>query len=116
MTYLAIKNNFPVKAAATVGGITDMELFVKDFPAAEDLFRQLYKDYDEKRTQILGSRSVIKWVELINTPLLLMNGQADPQVRPYHVLNLAKKLSEQGKVFQLVILVEGNHILSGKKH
>jgi dipeptidyl aminopeptidase/acylaminoacyl peptidase len=55
----------------------------------------------------------MSWVDEINTPLLILNGQADPQVKPYHALNLAKSLSEKGKVFQLVILEAGNHILSG---
>ncbi len=34
MTYLAIKNKFPMKAAAVIGGITDLSQFIRDFPYA----------------------------------------------------------------------------------
>jgi dipeptidyl aminopeptidase/acylaminoacyl peptidase len=38
MTYLAIKKEFPLRAAATVGAITDMSLFIEDFPNVDHLF------------------------------------------------------------------------------
>lgn len=52
MTYLAMRNKFPPKAAATFGGITDMEMFIQDFPDAENLFHQIYPDYKTNRDQI----------------------------------------------------------------
>lgn len=114
MTFLAIKRRFPLKAAATIGGLSDMEMYLKDNPWSEGALKQLYPDYDKNRQQILQSRSVLNWAEAINTPVLIMNGQADTQVRPYQALNLAQKLSASGKAFQLVIIEGGNHRLSGK--
>jgi dipeptidyl aminopeptidase/acylaminoacyl peptidase len=42
-----------------------------------------------------------------------MNGADDPQVKPYHALKLALRLSELKKTYQLKIVDGGNHILSG---
>jgi dipeptidyl aminopeptidase/acylaminoacyl peptidase len=113
MTYLAIRNKFPLKAAAVIGGITDMPFYLKDRPWAENFFKENFADYAEKKDSILQTRSAINWAEQFEVPLLIMNGQADPQVVPEHALNMAAKLSEFGKAYQLVILEGGNHILSG---
>lgn len=115
MTYMVLKNKIPIKAAATVGAITNMEMYCKDNPWNEKALKELLPDYDKDRQQFFESRSVMNWAESISVPILIMNGQADTQVKPYHALNLAKKLSELGKVYQLVILEGGNHRLSGKQ-
>lgn len=114
MTYIALREKFPVKAAVTIGAITDMETFLKDNPGAEQLLTQINPDYKTSKSQQLAERSAVDWADKINIPVLVMNGQADPQVKPYHALMLANKLQEFGKTYQLIILEGGNHILSGK--
>jgi dipeptidyl aminopeptidase/acylaminoacyl peptidase len=113
MTFLALKRKFPLRAAATVGAITDMAFYLKDRPWAEEFFRENFPSYEENKDSILRARSAIYWADQLEVPLLLMNGQADPQVVPGHALNLAGRLSELGKEYQLIILQGGNHILSG---
>ncbi len=113
MTYLAIKEKFPIKAAAVVGANTDMASYLKDRPWAEQFFKDSFPEYPTKKDSILQTRSALYWAEALNVPLLILNGQADPQVDPLHALQLASKLTVSGKTYQLLILEGGNHILSG---
>jgi dipeptidyl aminopeptidase/acylaminoacyl peptidase len=112
MTYLAMKNNFPMKAAVTIGAITDLGAFIQEFPQSEQLLTRVYPEYPKNKQQVLRERSALNWAEALNVPVLLLNGQADPQVKPYHALNLAQRLAELKKPFQLVILEGGNHNLT----
>lgn len=114
MTYIALHKKISVKAVATIGAITDMEMFLRDNPAAGQLLKQVCPGYEDNKQQALDDRSAIKWAEDINVPVLIMQGQADPQVKPLHSLLLAGKLQELGKVYQLLILEGGNHILSDR--
>lgn len=44
---------------------------------------------------------------------MLTQGGSDPQVKPYHSLDLANELSLQEKLYRLIVFENGNHILSG---
>lgn len=114
MTYLALKRKFPIKAAAVIGGITDMSFYLKDRPWAENFFKENFPDYSEKKDSILQTRSALSWAKDFEAPVLIMNGQADPQVVPDHALNMAAELTGLGKEYELIIMEGGNHILSGK--
>lgn len=113
MTYLALRKKFPVGAAAVIGSITDMSMYLEGRPWAEKFFQEHYPAYADKKDSILQSRSAVFWAEDVTVPLLIMNGQADPQVAPAHALQMADKLAALNKDFQLIILQQGNHILSG---
>lgn len=114
MTYLAMKNHFPMKAAVTIGAITDFASFVSEFPQSEQLLSRIYPDYSKDKQRLAQDRSVLQWTEAVRVPVLILNGQADPQVKPYHALTLALKLTELKRPFQLVILEGGNHNLTWK--
>ncbi|HMC01545.1 MAG TPA: prolyl oligopeptidase family serine peptidase [Flavobacteriaceae bacterium] len=113
MTFLAARKNFPMRAIATVGAITDMELYLKNNPSIEAVAEQIWPDFKSNRSQILDERSAIKWADKINTPTLIMHGNNDQSVNPIHSLNLAEKFQSLGKEYELVIINKGNHILSG---
>jgi dipeptidyl aminopeptidase/acylaminoacyl peptidase len=112
MTFQAIKNNFPMRAAATIGAITDLSAYVADQRWEEKTLNSFWNDYDLNKKEILGKRSVLQWAEAIDVPLLILHGAKDPQVKPDHALRLAQQLSDAGKTYQLMILSQGNHILS----
>jgi dipeptidyl aminopeptidase/acylaminoacyl peptidase len=114
MTYIALREGFPAKAAATIGAITDIKAFNKDFPDAEKLLQQAAPEYATDKEETFRKRSAVYWADTINVPVLILNGQADPQIKPYHALNLAARLQDHNKTYQLMILEGGNHILSGK--
>lgn len=112
MTLEAIRENFPLRAAATIGAFTDLGLFIKDNPQMERVSEQIWPDYKENKDRIFERRSAVQWAEEINTPLLIMHGGNDPQVKAGHSLHLAEKLQALGKSYQLMIFEGGNHILS----
>jgi dipeptidyl aminopeptidase/acylaminoacyl peptidase len=113
MTFQAIRNKFPLRAAATIGAITDLNAYIADQRWEEKTLTGLWSDYDLHKAEILEQRSVLSWYNDIGVPLLIMHGGKDPQVKPDHAMWLAQKLSTAGKPFQLMIFAEGNHILSG---
>lgn len=113
MTYLALKNKVEVRAAATIGAITDLEAYISDRPWDEQNLKNLWDDYDRKKKQILDHRSVMAWYDSIRVPVLILHGGQDPQVKPQHALQLATAFSAKGHPYELHIFSEGNHILSG---
>jgi dipeptidyl aminopeptidase/acylaminoacyl peptidase len=113
MTFQAIKNRFPMRAAATVGAITDLSTYVNDQRWEEKTLISLWSDYSLNKAEILEQRSVLRWSDAIDIPILILHGAKDPQVKPEHALRFAQHLSNAGKTYQLMILAEGNHILSG---
>ncbi|HEY8561123.1 MAG TPA: prolyl oligopeptidase family serine peptidase [Pyrinomonadaceae bacterium] len=114
MTYLALKRNFPARAAAVFGAITDLEDYQKANARdiSPEFLKSIWADYDANKEKILSERSAIRWPERINAPILIMHGGGDPQVDPLQSLALAAKLQASGKQYQLKIFAGDNHILS----
>ncbi len=117
MTYQAIRNGFPIKAAAVYGAFTDLGAMFKSQPDkyTPQLANVIWNDYDTKKEEIYRTRSAINWAEKFDVPVLIMHGGEDSEVRPKQSLKLAEKLSEMNKVYELVIFSEDNHILSANK-
>jgi dipeptidyl aminopeptidase/acylaminoacyl peptidase len=117
MTYLAVKKGFPVNAAAVFGALTDLRELVDSHPQqySPALLKQFWPDYEERRDEILKTRSAVLWAEQLNVPLLIMHGGADKGVSPEHSLNLAQRLQKMGKVYELVVYAGDNHTLSNNK-
>lgn len=112
MTFLALRDAFPARAAATFGGITDLGAYLGKDARAKQMANVIWPDYEMNSARILQARSAIEWAEKINTPILLMHGGADPQVDPVHTLNLAMRLQRLQKEYGLVIFAGDNHIVS----
>jgi hypothetical protein len=53
MTFLAMREDFPLKAAATVGAFTDLGFFIKDNPGMESVSEKIWADYKENKEKIL---------------------------------------------------------------
>ncbi len=113
MTYMVLKKGFQVRAAATIGAITDLQAYITERPWDENNLKNLWIDYEQQKKVILQHRSVMAWHDSIQTPVLILHGAKDPQVKPQHALQLAQAFSNTGKVYELHIFSEGNHILSG---
>ena len=112
MTLLAIKNGADIKAAATVGSVSDLE--------------QWYNERDEKLKKVIRElvgtdkkewkkRSAVYWPEKISVPVLILHGSDDWRVNVSHSKNLSYKLTEAGKEHRLVIIQNGDHSLSKHK-
>ena len=79
------------------------------------VLKQIWPDYEERKDEIFKARSAVFWAEHLNVPLLIMHGGADRSVNPEQSLNLAQRLQKLGRVYELVVYAEDNHILSNNK-
>lgn len=112
MTYLALKKGFPVNAAATVGGVSDLKANGARRPEMMRQFSELMPDFAKRQDELLRERSAIGWAEEINTPLLLLHGGSDWRVETPQALALANRLQESGKTYELIIYAKDDHGLS----
>lgn len=117
MTYQAVRRGFPVNAAATFGAFTDARELVDSHPKqySPAVLKQIWPDYDGRKDEIFKTRSAVFWAEQLNVPLLIMHGGGDRSVNPEQSLNLARQLQKLGRVYELVVYAEDNHILSGNR-
>lgn len=116
MTYQAIREKMPIKAAAVWGAFTDLELLLRDMTRGNAngtaaLIKQVWPDYDANSAAIIQRRSALRWAEQLDVPLLIMHGGADPQVTPTMALDLGRRLAELKKPFELIIFDGDRHTL-----
>jgi dipeptidyl aminopeptidase/acylaminoacyl peptidase len=110
MTFQAIRDGFPVNAAAVIGAFTDLDELISSDPRQYlPLCEQIWPGFAAKREEIVKRRSALQWVERLNAPLLVMHGGQDRDVNPSHSLNLAQRLQRLGKTYELVIYAGDNH-------
>ncbi|MEW6126201.1 MAG: prolyl oligopeptidase family serine peptidase [Acidobacteriota bacterium] len=115
MTYQALRNRFPLKAAAVFGAFTDMEAFLTASPNSSAVAKQIWPDFEQKKPEIFYQRSAIRWADKIDTPVLIMHGGADSLVSPLQSLLMAEQLQKLGKPYELMIYAGDNHILSNNR-
>ena len=108
MTYLAIKRDFPMNAAAVFGALTDLEPVLGFYPAT--MLKQFWPDLDTRKVEIIKARSAIYWPEQLDVPLLIMHGGLD-KLPASQSLALAQQLQKSGKTYELTIYAEDNHYL-----
>lgn len=119
MTYLALKENSRIKAAAVGGAPTDLIDQIKYRPEMEKfVFSRLIPSYHENRKKELENRSVIYWPEKLNmqTPILMIHGESDKQVRVSDSIRLAEKLKEIKHPYKLLIVPNASHGISEDRH
>jgi len=113
MTFQAVRDGFPVNAAATFGGFTDFEALINAQPDLyQPLVKTIWPDFESQKKAIIERRSAVRWADKLNTPLLLMHGGADKSVDPAQTLALAGLLQKSGKSYELIIFNGDNHTLS----
>ena len=114
MTYLAIKEGAPVRAAAVVGGLSDLVQFFQE--PGKDNMKRVMRQLVGPDIEGFKKRSVFEWPEKINVPVLILHGEADRVVDVSQAKNLAEKLKEFGKPHQLVIFPKGDHGLNNYRN
>lgn len=119
VTYLALKAEAlsgagRLKAAVTVGGISDLLAWADQRPEMIDaLYLPLIGTSPDQSGTPFIERSAIYWPELISAPLLLLHGEADPEVSVEQSRRLYAALKQIGKPVELVIYPGDDHPLSG---
>ena len=109
MIFLALKNNIPVNAAAVISGGGDLIRGAKDFPGMVGVFKNRIPDFDKRGEEALRERSALYWTDKINTPVLMLHGTADWRVNAGEALDLAQKLQDNGKTYELIIYANDGH-------
>jgi dipeptidyl aminopeptidase/acylaminoacyl peptidase len=121
MTYLAIKRQAPINAAAVIAGPTDLTRLIVERPE----FLLGYEDYDgwariwpefvSKGRELLEMRSPVFWPGEIGTPVLILHSRIDSKVPVHHALALAQGLQEQEKEFELIVYSNDGHSLPSNR-
>ena len=109
MTYLAIKHDAKIRAAAVVGGVTDLgQMYNEREEAMKNVIRELV-GMDKSEWE---KRSAYYWPEKIDVPILILHGEDDWRVKVSQAKKLADKLKEAGSVHELVVFPKGDHGLN----
>jgi len=119
MTYLAIKRGIPVKAAAVIGGVTDVQAWVEARPEMglvkgneyTDGFANIWPDYEHRSEEYYRARSAVYWADKINVPVLILHSRTDRMVPVAQALRMAEALQQNGKVYALRIYDHDGHPL-----
>lgn len=119
MTYLAIKRGVPVKAAAVIGGVSDVKAWVEARPGMGlvngnkyiDGFANIWPDYEHRAAEYYRARSAVYWADQINVPVLILHSRTDKMVPVTQSLRMAEALQENGKVYALRIYERDGHAL-----
>jgi dienelactone hydrolase len=119
MTYLALRDDAlsgqnAIKAAVTVGGISDLFAWDRERGGtlADILWLPLIGATPAQAPELYRDRSAIYWADLIQAPLLLLHGDADRDVSMQQTLDLAEVLRAVGATVEVIIYPGGDHPLS----
>ena len=113
MVYQAIRDRFPLRAAAVWGGFTDMQPLLDAEPLLADYAKATWPGFsDETLATEVVRRSAINWASELDVPLLLMHGERDESIPVSHTYNLAQALQASGKLYGLIVFADDNHILA----
>ena len=119
MAYLAIKRGIPIKAAAVIGGVTDVKAWVDARPEMGivngneyiDGFAKIWPDYERRAEEEYRARSAVYWADQINVPVLILHSRTDRMVPVIQALRMAEALQERNKVYALHIYERDGHPL-----
>ncbi len=109
MTYLAIKNDAKIKAAAFVGGVTDLG---QNYNEREEAMKKVIRELIGMDKNEWKKRSAYYWPEKINVPVLILHGEDDWRVKVSQAKKLSERLTEVGKVHELFEFPKGDHGLN----
>jgi dipeptidyl aminopeptidase/acylaminoacyl peptidase len=113
MVFQAIREDFPMRAAAVWGGFTDLGQLMESQP---ELFTYAAEHWPGFNPEAPGAdiekRSAIHWPEKIRVPLLLMHGESDGSVPVEHTYDLARALQAQDRLYGLIVFADDDHMLS----
>lgn len=115
MTFLEMKQNFPIRAAAVVGAVYDLAAFGARAPRVLAEAAKLIPDYSQEGTTALQARSVMNWPDAVNAPLLILHGTHDEEVPATEALAFATKFSTLKKPYELVVYEGDVHEVAGNR-
>jgi dienelactone hydrolase len=109
MALQAIRRGAPIRAAAVVGAPTDLEQGLKENSGLLQFAKATWPDFEARRAEHIRERSAVLWADELDTPLLLLHGGADAAVSRRQIMELAQKLDDAGKLYELIIYAGDDH-------
>ena len=68
-----------------------------------------WPDFEARRAEHIRERSAVLWADKLYTPLLLLHGGADAAVSTRQIMELAQKMDEAGRLYELIIYARDDH-------
>ncbi len=116
MTLLAIKHGAKVNAVALGAPLIDLTLSAYEGQKDEAWLQRVLPDYKTQGYHALERRSAPYWLDkLVDTPILLLHGDADKDVSITHSRRFASLLASRGSEYKLVEFTGGNHYLNRQR-
>lgn len=113
MTYLAIKEGAPIKAAAVIGAPSDLiQLYHQREYRMKTVLEDSIGGTPQEKEEEYKERSAYYWPEKITVPVLILHGTNDSQCDVSHAYKLAEELENLGMEYELVIYPGDDHGLS----
>jgi dipeptidyl aminopeptidase/acylaminoacyl peptidase len=109
MTYLSIKRQAQIRAAAVLSGVADLQQNVRVRPEMRQEFAETIPAFAQHEAESLQDRSAVRWADKIDVPVLLMHGTADWRVYAVEALRLAQELQRANKTYQLMMFANDSH-------
>lgn len=112
LTYQALAASDRIDAAVVIGGPTDALSFFRHDEFDEHVYPRAIPDYGSDPQAALERNSPLRWVErLAPAPILVLHGGEDDRVEVSDSLQMAQRLQDLGRPYQLTIYADGSHSL-----
>jgi dipeptidyl aminopeptidase/acylaminoacyl peptidase len=111
MVYMALRDGFPARAAAVWGAFTDLEPLLASGPQA-GAAKTIWPDVDH--TELVRTRSAMRWADRINVPVLVMHGGADQDIPLSQSQRIDAELTRLGKTHDFIVFEDQQHVIGGR--
>lgn len=115
MTFQALRDGFPARAAATYGAFTDLGRLIDSDPRFRDLASRIWPDFSRDPAPIIEQRSAQRWAGELRKPLLLLHGGQDESIPPTQSLELALLLDKARLPYEIHVYAGDGHLLLENK-
>lgn len=109
MTLQAIRRGAPIRAAVVIGAPTNLEQGLKENSGLLQFAKATWPDFEARKAEHIRERSAVLWADKLYTPLLLLHGGADAAVSTRQIMELAQKMDEAGRLYELIIYARDDH-------
>jgi len=114
MVYQALRERFPARAAAVWGAFTDLEpLLAPGSPQARHA-PLIWPDLEQNRAAIVERRSALRWADRIETPVLIMHGDADEDIPIEQSRRMDAELDRLKKTHDFIAFEGQQHRIGGR--
>jgi len=112
MTYMATRNSIDIKAAAVIGGVSDLVQAYTDRLDMRDMLKALIGGTPKELKNEYIKRSAVYWADEINVPILILHGSDDWRVEQGQAQKIANEFDKYDKDYRLIIYPGDDHSLT----